>query len=175
MHTNILIVESNASDVEQIKKCLDDVAFRYKVIHVDSYTEGLGALKEQPIQLVLLDLSLLGNPSLNAFRNFLQEAPEVPIIVMTSPKNEAIGLQSVKAGAQDYLIKGEFDGKQLARIIKSAVERFEQQAALKLQTEELSMKDKRMRDVQEIVKFATWDMDLVSNNMTSILRYSGFQ
>jgi len=174
MHINILIVESNASDVEKIKKCLDDVVFRYNIIHADSYTEGLKALKEQPIQLVLLDLSLLGNPSLNTFKNFLQEAPEVPIIVMTSPKNEVIGLQAVKAGAQDYLIKGEFDGKQLARIIKSAVERFEQQVTLKLQTEELSMKDKRMLDVQEIVKFATWDMDLVSNNMTWSKEMFGF-
>lgn len=166
MHINILIVESNASDVEQIKKYLDDVGFRYNIVHADSYTEGLEALREQSIQLVLLDLSLLGNPSLNTFKNFLQEAPKVPIIVMTSPKTEAIGLQSVKAGAQDYLIKGEFDGKQLTRIIRSAFERFEQQAALKLQTEELSIKDKRMLDVQEIAKFATWDMDLVSNNMT---------
>ncbi len=166
MHINILIVESNASDVNQIKKCLDEVGFRYNPIHTDSYTEGLQALREQPIQLVLLDLSLLGNPSLSAFRNFLQEAPKVPIIVLTSPKTEAIGLQSVKAGAQDYLIKGEFDGKQLTRLIRSAVERFEQQSALKLQTEELSMKDKRMLDVQEIAKFATWDMDLVSNDMT---------
>ncbi|MDZ4704903.1 MAG: response regulator [Saprospiraceae bacterium] len=166
MHINILIVESNASDVEQVKNCLDQVAFPYNIIHADSYTEGLVALREQTIHLVLLDLSLLGNPSLNTFRNFLQEAPEVPIIVMTGPKTEAIGLQSVKAGAQDYLIKGEFDGKQLTRIIKSAFKRFEQQTALKLQTEALPMKDNRMRDAQEIAKFATWDMDLVSNSMT---------
>ncbi len=166
MHINILIVESNASDVEQVKNCLDQVAFPYNIIHADSYTEGLVALREQTIHLVLFDLSLLGNPSLNTFRNFLQEAPEVPIIVMTGPKTEAIGLQSVKAGAQDYLIKGEFDGKQLTRIIKSAFKRFEQQTALKLQTEALPMKDNRMRDAQEIAKFATWDMDLVSNSMT---------
>ncbi|MFM9947372.1 MAG: response regulator [Saprospiraceae bacterium] len=178
MHINILIVESNASDVNQIKKCLDDVGFRYNIIHADSYTEGLEALRGQPIQLVLLDLSLLGNPSLNTFRNFLEEAPEVPIIVMTSLKTEVIGLQSVKVGAQDYLIKGEFDGKQLARIIKSAVERFEQRAALKLQKEELSMKDKRMLDVQEIAKFATWDMDLVSSSMTwskEMFRFFGLE
>lgn len=175
---NILIIESNLSDVESIKNCLDSVAFRYTLTHAVSYTEGMEVLREQEIQLVLLDLSLLGNPSLNTFKNFLQDAPKVPIIVMTNPKTEAIGLQAVKAGAQDYLIKGEFDGKQLARIIKSAFERFEQQAILKLQTEELSQKDKRMLDVQEIAKFATWDMDLVSNNMAwskEMFRVFGFE
>lgn len=175
---NILIIESNLSDVENIKNCLDSVAFRYTLTHAVSYTEGMEVLREQEIQLVLLDLSLLGNPSLNTFKNFLQDAPKAPIIVMTNPKTEAIGLQAVKAGAQDYLIKGEFDGKQLTRIIKSAFERFEQQAILKLQTEELSQKDKRMLDVQEIAKFATWDMDLVSNNMAwskEMFRVFGFE
>ena len=166
MHfTNILIVESTVSDVGTIKKYLERVAFHYNIIHAPSHSMGLEVLKEQPIQLVLLDLSSPGNASLNAFNSFFQQAQGVPIVVMTSPDNEILGLQAVKAGAQDYLIKGVFDAIQLTRTIKVALERFEDQAALQEQTSALPLHTNGLPDAEEISKFATWDMDLVSNNM----------
>lgn len=162
---NILIVESTASEVETIKKYLEQVAFPYHIIHAASGSKGLEVLKKQPVQLVLLDLSLPAKASLNAFNHFFQQAPEVPIVVMTNSDNEAVGLQAVKAGAQDHLIKGAFNGIQLMRIVKSAFERFEKQAEPQLQKSELPVQDERLPDVQETSKFATWDMDLVSNSM----------
>ncbi len=162
---NILIIESNLSDVNKIKELLDSVAFRCKINHNTTWKAALETLKDEPTDLILLDLSLFGAAQKVTFSGFLELAPKIPIIALANSQSEAMGLQAVKVGAQDYLIKGEFDGKQLARIIKSASERFQQQSVLKKKTEELSLKDKRMREVQEIAKIATWDMDLVSTNM----------
>ncbi|MGO8881362.1 MAG: sigma 54-interacting transcriptional regulator, partial [Desulfomonilaceae bacterium] len=51
------------------------------------------------------------------------EFPEIPIIVLTGQEDEAIAVEAVKQGAQDYLVKGLVDGKQLVRSIQYALER----------------------------------------------------
>jgi len=162
---NILIVESNLSELDIIKNYLDNASIRCNVIHAASGIEGLEVLSAQKVHLVLLDLPPAGKSSLNLLSRVLQEAPEATVTVMIPPNNKALGLKAVKAGAQDYLIKGAFDDKHLTRIIQSALGRFEQQTDPGIQTEDQFMKDTYMTDVPEIAKFATWDMDLVSNNM----------
>lgn len=46
-----------------------------------------------------------------------------PIGVMTSLKNEEIGMQAVRQGAQDYLVKQSINGEVLVRVIRYAIER----------------------------------------------------
>jgi ActR/RegA family two-component response regulator len=37
------------------------------------------------------------------------QSSDVPIVVMTGLDDDAVGIEAVKGGAQDYLIKGRFD------------------------------------------------------------------
>jgi diguanylate cyclase (GGDEF)-like protein len=57
--------------------------------------------------------------------------PEIPIIVLTSLDSEALALRVVREGAQDYLVKGQVDGKLLVRSIRYAIERHRMQTALR--------------------------------------------
>lgn len=166
MQINILIVEDNPADVELIRAHFESVAFRFKLIHAASYSEGVEMLKEHNVNLVLLDLSLRDSPWFSTLKNFLREAPNIPVIVMTGIRNEMMGLQSVKNGAQDYLVKGEFDGKRLVQSIQYAFQRFKKQSKLKAEADQLTDEALLISNVQKIAKFATWSMDLVSNDMT---------
>jgi len=47
----------------------------------------------------------------------------VPIIVLTGLNDESVALKAVQHGAQDFLVKGEFDSSQLKRSVRYAVER----------------------------------------------------
>jgi serine phosphatase RsbU (regulator of sigma subunit) len=72
---------------------------------------------------VLLDLGLPDSQGLQGLRRLLRLEPEAAIVVLTGEANEHLGEQAVRAGAQDYLVKGEVDGPMLHRVIRYAVER----------------------------------------------------
>ncbi|MGH2667897.1 MAG: diguanylate cyclase, partial [bacterium] len=58
------------------------------------------------------------------------EAPDVPIVVVTSTADERLAAQSLQSGAQDYLIKDEIDARMLARSIRYAMDRHQLQREL---------------------------------------------
>ena len=72
---------------------------------------------------VLLDLGLPDSRGLQGLRQLLRLEPEAAIVVLTGEANEHLGEQAVRAGAQDYLVKGEVAGHMLHRVIRYAVER----------------------------------------------------
>jgi serine phosphatase RsbU (regulator of sigma subunit) len=72
---------------------------------------------------VLLDLGLPDSQGLQGLRQLLSIEPEAAIVVLTGDASEHLGEQAVRAGAQDYLVKGEVAGHMLHRVIRYAVER----------------------------------------------------
>ena len=63
----------------------------------------------KPPGLVLLDLSLPDSHGLETFAKVYAHSPKVPIIVLTGNDDQTVALSAVKAGAQDYLVKGKLD------------------------------------------------------------------
>jgi serine phosphatase RsbU (regulator of sigma subunit) len=72
---------------------------------------------------VLLDLGLPDARGLQGLRWLLQHYPESATVVLTGLTDEHLGEQAVRAGAQDYLVKGEVSGATLQRVIRYAMER----------------------------------------------------
>jgi serine phosphatase RsbU (regulator of sigma subunit) len=72
---------------------------------------------------VLLDLGLPDSQGLQGLRWLLRQEPEATVVVLTGVADEHLGEEAVRAGAQDYLVKGEVTGKMLLRVIRYAVER----------------------------------------------------
>jgi DNA-binding response OmpR family regulator len=70
-----------------------------------------------------LDLKLPDAEGLDTVVNVRAHAPHIPLIVLTGLDDEAAGAAAVDAGAQDYLVKGQVDGGQLARAIRYAIGR----------------------------------------------------
>jgi serine phosphatase RsbU (regulator of sigma subunit) len=72
---------------------------------------------------VLLDLGLPDARGLEGLRWLLHHYPEAAVVVLTGLADEYLGAEAVRAGAQDYLVKGEVSGETLQRVIRYAVER----------------------------------------------------
>lgn len=127
----VLLVEDNPVDADLVQEFLaEETPGRFAVTHVERLSQALDCLGTAESDVVLLDLSLPDSQGLATLSRVQQEAPEVPIIVLTGADDEALALSAVKAGAQDYLAKGRVDGQLLARSMHYAMDRHRLQAEL---------------------------------------------
>lgn len=94
-------------------------------------SSGLEKAAAGDFDLVLLDLGLPDSQGEETFARIYEHAPAVPIIILTGLDDEALATTCVQQGAQDYLVKGAFDGPLLVRAIRYAIDRHRFQEALK--------------------------------------------
>jgi diguanylate cyclase (GGDEF)-like protein len=127
----VLLIEDNPGDARLIREALaerSESAFRLR--WADDLDEGLQRLADDPPQVVLLDLSLPGSRGLDTLATVLEQNDEVPIIVLTGTDDEALAVEAVRRGAQDYLVKGQTGGALLGRAVRYAIQRKESEAEL---------------------------------------------
>ncbi|WP_404423141.1 diguanylate cyclase domain-containing protein [Nibricoccus sp. IMCC34717] len=132
-HTiKVLLVEDMvmiAKITEQmLKKAPDN---RYSVVHKTRIADSVEALKAEDFDVVLLDLNLPDSRELDTLNRVVEVAPEVPIIVLTATNSDAMGLKAVQMGAQDFLLKGDFNYLTLDRAIVYAIERHRLQRTIR--------------------------------------------
>jgi DNA-binding response OmpR family regulator len=72
---------------------------------------------------VLLDLGLPDSKGVQTFIRMHQLAPRVPILVLTGLADQDAGLQAIKNGAQDYLVKKDVQTELVSRSVRYALER----------------------------------------------------
>jgi DNA-binding response OmpR family regulator len=122
--TRVLLIEDNPDDACLLREALGEARdARIELIHVGQLDEALRLLGQETFQVILLDLSLPDSRGIETILRVQVQAPAVPIVVLTGLDDDATALQAVRAGAQDYLVKGEIDPRILARSIRYASER----------------------------------------------------
>jgi serine phosphatase RsbU (regulator of sigma subunit) len=117
----VLLVEDDDGDAVLVGELLREVGAQVVVQRARSLTQAKSLISGAAC--VLLDLGLPDSEGLNGLRQLLQLEPEAAIVMLTGQASEHLGEQAVRAGAQDYLVKGEVAGHQLNRVIRYAVER----------------------------------------------------
>jgi PAS domain S-box-containing protein len=98
---------------------------------VERLSDALCRLREEPFDVLLLDLSL---PDAHGYETFTQAygaAPDVPIVVLTGLDDEELAVRTVQAGAQDYLVKADLNGHLVVRAVRYAIERRRAMQALR--------------------------------------------
>jgi PAS domain S-box-containing protein len=163
--THILLIEDNPGDAQLVKIHMKDAAFKYELFIADTFYEALEILNKQEIDIVLLDLSLPDSQGFKTLDKFKESVQNVPFIVLTGVNNEIVGNQAVKAGAQDFLVKGQFNGKLLGRAVRYALQRHKEFQKLEDSKRELTINERRIVKAQQMAGFGNWEMDLVSNEM----------
>jgi serine phosphatase RsbU (regulator of sigma subunit) len=117
----VLLVEDDDGDAVLVGELLREVGAAVVVRRARSLVQAKNLVSGAAC--VLLDLGLPDSQGLNGLRQLLQLEPEAAIVVLTGEASEHLGELAVRAGAQDYLVKGEVAGNMLNRVIRYAVER----------------------------------------------------
>jgi two-component system cell cycle sensor histidine kinase/response regulator CckA len=120
----VLLVEDNPGDARLLTELVRDTgAGQWNLVQVDRLSAAIERLRREPFDVMLLDLSLPDADGLATLVRAHAEVPKVPIVVLTGHDDEALAVRAVRAGAQDYLVKGRVDGDLLVRSIRYASER----------------------------------------------------
>lgn len=123
--TKLWIIEDNAGDLMLLEEVLIDLGFKSKnirhFIDIQMFEE---ALKEDCPDVLLLDLFLPGSQGLETFKRIMPVTERFPVIVLSGLDSMNTAFESVKLGAQDYLIKDEMNDEMINKMINYAIERF---------------------------------------------------
>ncbi|MFO1532947.1 MAG: ATP-binding protein [Thermoplasmatota archaeon] len=118
----VLLLEDDEEDAMLAREALTGgIAGRFTVRHAATLRDALLALADAP-DVVLTDLNL---PDSSGFATVqrLRAASAAPIVVFTGIEDDELAMEAFRAGAQDYLVKGQYDASLVARSIRYAVER----------------------------------------------------
>ena len=124
----VLLVEDDAAEIRRLEEALASVArgpgaLRVRLEVAPRLDEGLAILARKPVDAVLLDLTLAEAPGLAALERLHRAAPDTPIVVLSDLADEAMAIDALRRGAQDYLIKAEIDGRAIVRALRYGIER----------------------------------------------------
>lgn len=120
----ILIIENNLGDLRLITEMLDEITtIKFYLSHVDRLSKASEYLESKTYDLILVDLILPDGYGLDTLIIVQKQNPEIPIIVLTGLDDEDLATSALHHGAQDYLVKGQFNSKLLLKSILFAVER----------------------------------------------------
>jgi len=127
----VLLVEDNALDAKFITGLLRLPTATLQWEHVTRLGEALRYLERSQPDVILLDLNLEDSAGYQTFYRIQQAAAGAAILVLSGSDDEELAIKTVREGAQDYLVKGTFDGRLLLRSIRYAIERKRSEEALR--------------------------------------------
>ena len=117
----ILLVEDDDGDAFLIEELLREAGGGVEVQRARLLADARKLVPDATC--LLLDLGLPDSTGLQGLRSLLRQDPDATIVVLTGLADEYLGEEAVRAGAQDYVVKGDVTGKMLRRVISYAVER----------------------------------------------------
>lgn len=124
MNINILLIEDNEADSRYVQEMLHDAEFgKHMVTTSATSKEAIGLLQKNSFDIVLTDLRLPDTDGLEIITHIQAINSNIPIVVLTGQNDEALAIQIIQLGAQDYLVKGQGDGHLINRVIDYSIER----------------------------------------------------
>lgn len=120
----VLLIEDNPGDARLIQEYLSEAPDQFFVVDtVERLGDGLDRLGERPYEVVLLDLHLPDAVGLDSLSQIHMRASHVPVVVLTGLDDEAVGIEAMHQGAQDYVTKSDLTPEALVRSLRYAIGR----------------------------------------------------
>jgi two-component system sensor histidine kinase UhpB len=122
--TRILLVEDNLGDQFFCTEMLVEAGYSLKnIVCSNKFSEASAAVERDSFDIVLLDLFLPDSSGIDTFKRFMELNSSPAVIVLSGLTDDAIALQAVQLGAQDFLIKGEYNAHLIQKSITYSLER----------------------------------------------------
>lgn len=122
---SILAVEDSPADARLLKESLREAIDRGELAlkTVRSIGEAEQALRDAPYDCALLDLGLPDGHGLANVERLRSLQPQLAVIVLTGLDCESSAIRALQLGAQEYVVKGQYEGERLLKVVRHALER----------------------------------------------------
>ncbi len=101
-----------------IRELLEEIKnVHYKLTHVQRLDEALLEIDNEDYDIVLLDLSLPDEQGVNTVARVCEQAPDIPVVVISGTDDETMAIKALQKGADEYLVKGKVKSHSLSRIL----------------------------------------------------------
>ncbi len=123
--TRLLLIEDIPSDARWLQDAieLEPEGETVRVAWAKKLQTGLARLAEGGFAGVLLNLDLPDSQGLETLRQVQACLPTCPIVVLSTTLDDEVAAQAMQSGAQDYLVKGQVNGRDILRAVRHAIER----------------------------------------------------
>ncbi len=124
MPTNVLLICAQPGDQAKFRQVMDAIRGQpYRLEIASTLAAGLIALKERPVDAIVLDLNLPDSLGLTTFLRLQPKASAAPVIVLVGESEEELGVHAVDRGALDHLVKEQLTAQLLSKALCYATER----------------------------------------------------
>jgi PAS domain S-box-containing protein len=128
----ILLVEDDEDDYVMTRDLLAEIGDgRFDLAWVETYEAALEAMARRQHEVYLLDYRLGARTGLDLLREAREKGCKTPMILLTGQGDHEVDVAAMRAGAADYLVKGQIDAPQLGRAIRYTLERAQTLEALR--------------------------------------------
>jgi two-component system, NarL family, sensor histidine kinase UhpB len=157
----VLVVEDNPGDFLLLKENIYLSKIAVSDIQLAECLESAKILLEtyKP-DIIFLDLYLPDSSGLDSFTNLKEYVTSSSVIILSGLSDTNTALEAIILGAQDYLAKGEFDEKLLAKTITYSIERKKNMETLREANERYSLVTRATHDL-------IWDWNLLTGEVYS--------
>jgi len=120
----VLYVEDEMDHAILIRELIEEIKnVHYELTHVQNLNETLLELNNNNYDIILLDLSLPDEQGVDTVARVCEQAPDIPVVVMSGTDDETMAIKALQKGAQEYLVKGKVKSNALSRILRYAIMR----------------------------------------------------
>ncbi len=127
----VLYVEDEMDHAILIRELIEEIKnVHYELTHVQDLNEALLELDNDNYDIILLDLSLPGEHGVDTVTRVCEQAPDIPVVVISGTDDETMAIKALQKGAEEYLVKGKVTSHALSRILRYAIMRHKGRAEL---------------------------------------------
>jgi PAS domain S-box-containing protein len=158
----ILLVDDDEEDYILTKLLLNESSFHlpdggevhFTLDWKSSYDEAVLAMEQDLYDAYLVDMHLRGHTGLDLLDFAKKLKLKAPIIILTGRESYEADLESTRAGASDYLVKGHINAQLLERSIRYSIERKQAEEKLRQSNEETTRLAKQLRQSNRQLAYA---------------------
>ncbi|HEX7079874.1 MAG TPA: GGDEF domain-containing response regulator [Gammaproteobacteria bacterium] len=129
----LLLLEDNVDAAASLAEALTYLDESYEIRRVTQLKDAERVVRDEPLEVALIDLTLPDADGCDAAVTLRRVAPDLPLVALTGKDFEAVALELVRIGVQDFLQKGNTSVQRIHQVLQLAVERHRQETALRRQ------------------------------------------